>query len=178
MQVQKQSMQTNMKYMMHSMKSTLYSIIPIIVIFSWMNANFAFEPIVPGQEFTTTVIVGKNFDDQIELSVPYGITISGDVIKEVKDSEVKWILSGEEGEYLLEYIINGNKYNKEVLITEENRYRDPIKKVNDGVVKSIEIDHKEKKLINLFGWKIGWLGTYIIFSIIFSILVRKIIKVY
>jgi len=177
MQIQKKSMQTNMKYMMQSMKSTLYSFIPIILIFGWMNANFAYESIMPGQEFTTTVIFENNANGFIELSVPEGITISGKTKKEIKDSEVTWLLSGERGEYLLEYIFDGKKYNKEVLIS-ENRYMDPIKSVRDGTVKSVEVEHNKKILFNLFGWKLGWLATYIIFAIIFSILVRKVIKVY
>lgn len=177
MAIQKKSMQTNMKYMMHSMKSTLYSIIPIILIFSWMNANFAYEPILPEQDFTTTVVFEENVDGVIELSIPEGIRINGDVRKEA-DSEVKWVLNGDEGEYLLEYIFDGKKYNKEILITDKNRYKEPTKRIKDSVVKSIEVEHKEKKLLNLFGWKIGWLGSYIIFSIVFSILVRKAIKVY
>ena len=178
MQVQKRAMQTNMKYMMHSMKSTLYSIIPIIIIFSWMNANFAYEPIPPNRDFTTAVSFEADVEEGIELSVPKGITISGSPKKEIHDKEVKWVLNGDEGEYLLEYVIDGKKYFKDVLITEENRYKESVKIVNDGIVKSIQIEHKEKKLINLFGWKLGWLGTYITLSIIFSMLVRKVIKVY
>jgi uncharacterized membrane protein (DUF106 family) len=178
MQVQKKSMKTNMKYMMHSMRSTLFSIIPIIIIFSWMKANFAFIPIFPGQDFTTTVVFEENVNGIIELSVPAGITINGDARKEFRDGSVKWVLNGNEGEYLLEYIFNGKKYNKEVLITEKNRYKAPIKSINDGIVKSIEIEHKPKILFNIFGWKIGWLGSYIIFSIIFSTIIRKVIKVY
>ena len=91
---------------------------------------------------------------------------------------VKWVLSGDEGEYLLEYIFDGKKYSKDVLIAENNVYTQPIKKIKGDVIKSIEIGNTEKKVLNLFGWKIGWLGTYIIFSIIFSMGVRKIIKVY
>ena len=178
MQVQKKSMQTNMKYMMKSMKSTLYSILPIIIIFSWMSANFAYEPILPGQEFTTTVVFGEKVSGTIELSVPDGIIINGGVRKEVKEGDVKWVLSGNEGEYLLEYHFDGKKYSKEVLITKENKYKEPVKRLKGGIVKSIEIEHEEKKLLNLFGWKLGWLGVYIIFSIIFSILIRKVIKVY
>ena len=177
MAVQKKSMQTNMKYMMHSMKSTLYSILPIIIIFSWMNANFAYDPISAGKDFTTTVTFDDNVRGTIELSVPRGIVIDGSEIKEVKDSEVKWVLNGGNGEYLLEYIFDGKKYNKEVLIS-ENKYREPVKRIGDKVIKLIEIDHEPKKPLNLFGWKIGWLGTYIIFSILFSIIIRKIIKVY
>jgi len=177
MQIQKKSMQTNMKYMMQSMKSTLYSFIPIILIFGWMSANFAYEPIQPGQEFTTTVFFEDNVNGKVELSVPEGIEVNGKTKKEIKDGEVKWLLNGKRGEYLLEYIFNGKKHNKEVLITEK-RYIDPIKRINDGIVKSIEIERNKRILINLFGWKLGWLATYIIFAIIFSILIRKIIKVY
>ena len=178
MQVQKRSMQTNMKYMMLSMKSTLYSIIPIIIIFGWMNSNFAYDPILPGQDFITTIVFEENVDGTIELSVPEGIIIDGSARKEIKDNEVKWVISGGKGEYLLEYLFDGKKYNKEVLITEENRYKEPVKRVKGDIIKSIEIENKPKKLFNLFGWKVGWLGTYIIFSIIFSIVIRKIIKFY
>lgn len=178
MEVQKKSMQTNAKYMMQSMKSTLYSILPIILIFSWMTANFAYEPIMPESEFTTTAVFEKGFNDEVELSIPKGITLEGDPKKNASEGSVKWVLSGKEGEYLLEYLYDGRKQTKEVLITEKNVYKEPIKKVNDGLLKQIEIGQKEKKVLNLFGWKLGWLGTYIIFSILFSILIRKVIKVY
>jgi len=177
MQIQKKSMQTNMKYMMQSMKSTLYSFIPIILIFGWMSANFAYDPINPEQEFTTTVIFEENINGQIAISVPEGVTINGATKKEIKDNEAKWLLSGARGEYLLEYIFNGNKYNKEVII-DGKHYKEPEKRIRDGTVKSIEVDHNKKILLNLFGWKLGWLATYIIFAIIFSIIVRKVIKVY
>lgn len=178
MQVQKQVMQTNMKYMKQSFKSMFYTFIPIIIIFSWMNANLAYDPILPGQEFTTSVVFGDNANGIIELSVPDGIIIDGAAKKEVKDGVVKWILSGKEGEYLLEYIFEGKKYSKEVLITEDNMYKEPIKRIKGSVIKSIEIGNTPKKLLNLFGWKVGWLGTYIIFSIVFSLVIRKVIKVY
>ena len=64
------------------------------------------------------------------------------------------------------------------MITKENKYKDPVKKIKNDVVKSIEINNEPKKVLNLGFWKIGWLGSYIIFSIIFSILIRKVIKVY
>jgi len=176
-QVQKKMMQTNGKYMMQSMKSMLYSFIPIILIFGWMNTHLAYDPILPGQEFATKVTFEKDAKGFIELSVPEGIKVNGNTKKEIEGNEVKWLLSGNRGEYLLEYIIDGKKYNKDVIIT-ESLYKDPIKKVNDGTVKTIEIENKKKMLINLGFMKLGWLGTYIISAIIFSIIIRKIIKVY
>ncbi len=178
MQVQKKSMQTNMKYMMQSMKSTLFTFIPIIIIFSWMTANLAYDPILPGQDFTVSAVFVKGSNGEISLSVPGGLEIDGNVGKNIEDSEVKWILNGEKGEYLLVFDFNGRKYEKEVLITEKQAYKTPIKKIKNSELKLIQIENKSKKLLNLFGWKLGWLGSYIIFSIIFSMLLRKIIKVY
>lgn len=179
MEVQKRAMQTNAKYMMQSMKSTLYSILPIIIIFSWMTANFAYNPILPEQEFTVSIFFEKGFNGEVELSVPKGIMMQGDAKKDISEDAAKWVLSGEEGEYLLEFVYDGKKQTKEILIS-KNRYKEPVKEIGDGIAKSIEVEHKEKKVLNLyiFGWKLGWLGTYIIFSIIFSILIRRIVKVY
>ena len=42
MVVQRKAMETNMKYMMQSMRPTLFTLIPIIVIFGWLNATLAF----------------------------------------------------------------------------------------------------------------------------------------
>jgi|TARA_Y100000031_G_scaffold154708_1_gene203240 uncharacterized membrane protein (DUF106 family) len=177
MKVQKQAMQTNMKYMMLSMKSTLYSFIPIILIFGWMSANFAYVPLMPGQDFGTTITFEENVDGQVEISLPEGMNVNGVARKEIKDNQVTWLLNGERGEYLVEYIFNGKKYSKEVLIS-ENGYKDPLKSVKDGIVKVIEVDNKKNIVLNLFGWKMGWLITYIFFAILFSIVIRKIIKVY
>jgi len=178
MEVQKKSMQTNMKYMGHSMKSTLFTFLPIIIIFGWMNANLSYDPILPGQDFTTNVFFEEGIKGEMTLSVPQGINIQGSSIKNVNNNEIKWILDGNEGEYLLEYRFNNNKYYKEVLITENNEYKLPIKPVKDGNVNRIEVEHNKNIVLNLFGWKIGWLGTYIIFSIIFSMLLRKGLKIY
>lgn len=178
MEVQKKAMQTNMKYMGHSMRSTLFTFLPIIIIFGWMNAHLSYAPILPWQNFTTTVIFEEGVDGKIELSVPDGINIQEDAVKEIENTNAKWVLNGREGEYLLEYVFNDKKYNKEVLVTNGKEYKTPIKNVKDGNIAIINIDNKKNIVLNLFGWKIGWLMSYIIFSLLFSILLRKIIKVY
>lgn len=40
MEVQKKSMELNMQYMKHTMKPTLFTFVPIIVIFSWLRSLF------------------------------------------------------------------------------------------------------------------------------------------
>lgn len=178
MEVQKKAMKLNMKYMSHSMKATLFTFIPIILIFSWMNGHYAYIPIMPGQDFTTTVISERGISDYIELSVPEGINIKDEAKKQITSDTISWTLNGDKGEYLLEYKINEKTYTKDIIITSEQNYAEPVKNIKDSKIKAIKIDYNPLKIVNLLGWKIGWLGTYIIFSIAFSIILRKIMKVY
>ena len=178
MDVQKKAMQTNMKYMSHSMRSMLFTFIPIILIFGWMNTHLAYEPIIPGQEFTTSVLFYNGVKGNVELIIPEGISAEGELNKIISDGEIKWVLKGEEGEYLLEYNVDGKSYTKDLLITEGKTYAKPIELVKDKTVKQISIDNNKIIVFNLFGWKIGWLGSYIILSIVFSMGLRKLFKVY
>jgi uncharacterized membrane protein (DUF106 family) len=54
MSLQKEMMELNMEMMKQSFKSMLYTFIPLIILFTWMSANIAYEPINPGEEFTVT----------------------------------------------------------------------------------------------------------------------------
>ena len=177
MQLQKEAMQSNMKYMKHSMRSTLYSFLPIILIFGWMTANLAYEPILPNKEFSIKISFEDNVNGFVNMSLPEGIKTKDNLSKEIRNKEVEWTLSGEKGEYLIEYFFNEKKYDKQVVISEK-KYKEPVKMVNDGTVKEISIGYNKNVLINIFGWKIGWLGTYIILAIVFSIIIRKLMKVY
>lgn len=182
MQVQKEAMKVNMKYMGHSMRSTLYTFIPIILIFGWMNANIAFEPIYPDQEFSVTAFFEKGTGGNIELIAPDGVEFLGNSTQEIKDNEASWTLKGEEGNYAdenaLQFDFEGQTRYKDLIITKEQRYAKTKEKIKNSKLKIVQIDNKPMKILNLFGWRIGWLGTYIIFSLIFSMLLRKIFKVY
>ncbi|MBI2658851.1 DUF106 domain-containing protein [Candidatus Woesearchaeota archaeon] len=177
MEVQKKAMELNMKYMMHSFKPTLITFIPIILIFGWMSSTFAYESIKPQQEFTVSAFFDKNADGNAETIVTEGITAIGTKIKKIENGKATWALKGAEGEHILEFVYNNEKQQKSVLITNTEKYIEPVKKTN-GAISSIQIDYKPKKILNLFGWKLGWLGTYIITSIIFTMTLRKFMKVY
>lgn len=44
-------METNMKYMSHSMRPTLFTFLPIIVVFGWLNSHIAYYPLAPETPF-------------------------------------------------------------------------------------------------------------------------------
>jgi len=178
MEIQKRAMQTNMKYMAHSMKPTLITFIPIIIIFGWLHAHLSYVPIMPGQEFTTTVLFKSGTTGSIELIIPEQLTLLTNATQQITDNKALWKLKGPAGEYLLEYVFNEQKFSKDLLITDEQAYKQPVKKIKDSRITTITIDHEKMIPLNIFGWKIGWLGTYIIFSIVFSMSLRKILKIH
>lgn len=177
MEIQKKAMESNMKYMMHSLKPTLITFIPIIFLFGWIGSAFAYESIKPQQEFSVRVFLEKNANGNIELNIPEGIKIIGNKTKKIEDAKASWDLKGNEGDYILEFAYNSEKQQKNVLITSSEKYIEPEKKT-EGLIKLIQIDYKPKKILNLFGWKLGWLGTYILSSILFTMGLRKLLKVY
>jgi uncharacterized membrane protein (DUF106 family) len=178
MKVQKQAMEVNMKYMTQSFKPTLITFIPIIIIFGWLNGNLAYDPIMPGQEFITTLTFNDGFSGNVSISVPEGVQVVGDSTAAITDGKAQFKLKGTEGDYLVRYNYDGKQYDKELTISQEQKYaavqklftKEPVKMITNGNPKLIAL--------NLFGWKIGWLGTYIIFSLIFSFGLRKVLNIY
>ncbi len=61
MKMQKEAMELNMKTMKQSFKPMLLTFIPVIIIFGWLNANIAYEPIMPGQEFNATAVFNERY---------------------------------------------------------------------------------------------------------------------
>ncbi len=178
MEVQKKAMDRNFKYMGHSLKPTLITFIPIIIIFGWLNGHMGYHPIMPGQEFTTILTTQEGITATITLDAP-GMAVLSDNPKELLDGKARWTLKADEpGEYTILYEVSGKTYTKEVIIKKENGYAPPVTKIKDTLVKEIEVEHEKLIVMDLFGWKLGWLGMYIIFSLIFSIALRKVLNVY
>lgn len=178
MEAQKKAMELNMNYMKHSLKPTLITFIPIILIFGWMSSTFAYEGIRPQQEFSVSVFFDKNVNGEAALIAPDEVQITGDKLKKIENGMAEWTLKGDEGEHTLEIAYGNEKQQHSILINNGNKYMNPTKKT-DGSIKLIQTNHK-KLVILPIGYKdwFGWLGTYIWSSILFTMILRKIMKVY
>jgi uncharacterized membrane protein (DUF106 family) len=180
MAMQKKAMEKNMEYMKHSMKSTLFTMLPIIIIFGYLNAHLGYLPITPDTPFTTTVFFDNGADGEIMLDVD-NIEILNSPTQEIVNSMATFELQGEEGEYILQYRYNNEGYSQELLITEDRTYRPVDKKINRNGIKKLRINNEKVKPFDFTGipwvknW--GWIGAYIVFSLIFSIVIRKLMKV-
>ncbi len=187
LELQKLAMDKNMKYMMHSMKPTLITFIPIIIIFGWMSSTLAYVPLYPTMEFSVTLDFQPAATGHVELIMPKDIKditvleepADGKYVKTIQNNQATFRLKGNTpGEYILDFKHDDKTYSKDILIALNQRYKPILKTINDNTLKSITVNHQELKILNLFGWKVGWLGTYILTSIIFSLGLRKLFKLH
>ncbi|MGV8141230.1 MAG: EMC3/TMCO1 family protein [Candidatus Woesearchaeota archaeon] len=183
MATQKKALELNMQYMKSSFKSTLYTFIPIIIIFAWLNMHIAYEPILPNTEFTITAAFGTGAMGNISLETTPELEMINGATQEILDGKAVWRLKGTAGEYKTSFKYNNEApYSHAVLITEENTYLPPQKIIKDSKLKTITNGNSPVRPFgenfNIFGWHPGWLATYILLSILLSAGFRKIMKVY
>jgi len=181
LEVQQEMMKKNMEYMKHSFKSTLYTMLPILLIFAWLNSHMAFNQIMPDQEFKVTALFADGHAATISLSSIPDLVFIGNSTQTITENTAVWTLKGSAGEYKLQYDYNNENYDQELLITTEREYAPPEKAYSDSKLKKTAIGNAPIRPfgdLSLFGWHPGWLGTYIIISLIASILLRKLMKVY
>ena len=209
LQEQQVAMEANMEYMRHSMKPTLLTMLPLLLIFAWMNANCGFYSLQPGESFSVFAVFEKERGNAT-LEVPEGLLLQSNSTQEIskisltedakktiidgnskmfgsvkKDSSfdmIIWKINPEkEGTYNLVFKHEGKTYTKEILISKDRLYKDPAFPIGEpgkgengalGLVIS-------NKPVYFFGihW-FSWLWLYIISSIVFGNLLRKILDIY
>lgn len=178
--IQKEAMKKNMDYMKHSLKAMLITMLPIILIFGWMNVHLAYEPIFPGETYSLTAKFKAGVTGEAELIVDEGTKLLSSARQPVNDT-VTWSLKSTAGEHFLTVKLGNEQQSKTVLISEKLEYAEPVSLFRHSDLEQITINYKELKPLgefSLFGWHPGWLGIYIITSILFSLALRKLFKVY
>lgn len=187
MQIQKDMLDKNMIMMKQSFKSMLYTFIPLILIFAWMASTIAYEPITPGSNITVTATISNNYPGDLNnikiSSLPqseFTRNLGYEPEKKVKDRQIQWNMQvGEEGKYTILIESETFKQSKELLVTTERKYENPISSYKESQLKSITIGTQKVRPMTgiplLEGF--GWLGTYILLSVLMSIGLRKLMNV-
>jgi len=196
-QINDRFMEINMKYMSHSMKPTLFTFIPIILVFGWLQSHIGYYPINPEMPFEVSVLFEEDARGFVTLKLPDGIKVlEGDVTREILHREIDWTLSGKEGKYNLEIEYNNATYEKDILITYDRTYAPVEKSFKNSFLFFSSKDKNGVNMIKLSNKQVipfedvpvmmdipwigswGWFGTYFLFSLISSIVFRKIFDIY
>ncbi len=194
-EINKKLLEATMEQFRASMKPMIITMIPALLIIGWMQGSLAYEQLKPGIEFTTTALFENGATGEIELIAPQGIEISSESKQKAAD-EVTWKLKGNEGNYELQYNYGEETYAKQITITNKWEFTKPTLEkpkgflgINTGDEYPIKAESQLREIkinnkpvhpfgeINLFGWIPGWLATYIITSLGFSMLFRALLKV-
>jgi uncharacterized membrane protein (DUF106 family) len=180
LKIQQQAMQKNMEYFKLSFPSSLYTIIPALIIFIWLSTNLAYVAIHPSQDFTVTATFADGHTTFATLSAIPELQISGNVTQEIKNNVAIWSLKGQEGDYKLILDYNSEKYEQELLITSGNKYAAPEKLFENSKLKKMTIGNERIYPFTVPGinLKFNWFWAYFVMSIALSILIRKLMKVY
>jgi uncharacterized membrane protein (DUF106 family) len=183
LEVQKKHMEMSMKMMRQSFRPMIFTLIPILLIFGWMQARLAYEPIMPEQEFSVRIQLEKGIGNVlVNATAPEGITITSPASKQVSDGLAIFTFKADTaGEYTspgLTFNIDGKTYTKDILITKERKYITPVQQIRDKTAKSIETMHEKTKVINLSLFSLSWFWSYVILAMITSSILRKVLKVY
>ncbi|MGM5484470.1 MAG: EMC3/TMCO1 family protein [Nanobdellota archaeon] len=175
--VQQEAMKVNSKYMTKSMRPTLVTFIPVIIILGWIQGNLAYEPIGPGEDFD----VEAEFDTtgNALLQVPEGLALQGENNKTIEDGKVMWeVKAVDKGTYTINVNHKGRNLTHEVIVSDkQGDYAEPVKGFEDATVEVVHEVVRPMGEFSIFGWQPNWLWTYIIFSMIFSISLRKLMGI-
>ncbi|HLD40425.1 MAG TPA: EMC3/TMCO1 family protein [Candidatus Nanoarchaeia archaeon] len=181
MKIQKEAMKSNMDYMKHSLKSTLITMLPIILIFSWMAGHLSFEPIYPGEQYSMTATFAKGVTGNAQLIPDKGTELSSEATQPIINREVTWRMKSTEGSHLLTVKSGETEQQKKVLITKELAYEPQISQFSNSDIEKVTVNYNKLKPLggfHILSWYPGWLAIYFISSIAFSLGLRKLLKVY
>jgi uncharacterized membrane protein (DUF106 family) len=181
MEVQKKAMELNMEYMKHSFKPMLYTFIPIILIFGWLQAHMAYEPVAPGVPFEVRAQFKVNAGTPTLSAKPDGIVLMTNKSTPVVDKSALWTLKGNPGIYKLSIVYEGETVERDVFVTNDpGKYESPSFRPKSQSVTAFNVKnealHPLGSSFNIFGWYPGWIGYYIILSMIFSFGFRRLLN--
>lgn len=182
MKVQKEAMKVNMEYMKLSFKPTLITMLPILLIFGWMAGHLSYEPIYPGETYSVTAMFKAGVTGNAELVADAKTTLVDAAVQPINNSRVTWKLNSAEGEHLLTVKTGNSSQDKKVLIAKELNYAEAVSLYQHSDLEKVQINYNELRPLgptfSIWSWQPGWISIYIIFSLVFSLALRKAFKLY
>lgn len=179
LQINNELMKHNSQYMMKSLRSSMFTLLPALLVFVFLSNHIAYAPITPDSEFNLTLRHANNIDASLtEIMLPAGFEV---IEKTSEENIAKYKLkAGEPGEYSLEFSNAEDTISKSVMVTEGREYAKAEEKYQNSNFNSAKIDYKSLTIVRLPFWprEMNWLWLYIIFAIIAGSLSRKVLNVY
>ena len=179
MAVQKEAMKVNMEYMKHSLKPTLFTMLPILLIFGWMSGTLAYDPITVGESYTVMAEFAEGVSGQAQLVLDLESEFSSsEAMQMISGGSATWrVKSLSSGEHVLSVQTASASEDITVLVTEGAVDTADVElKFSDSDISRISVGYTKLTPLgdfSIFGWNPGWLALYIVVSLILSLSLRR-----
>lgn len=178
MEIQSKLLTHNKDVMKESFKPMFITFIPVIIIFGWLNLHLLYEPLMAGDEFTVTAEMQKGALGEVSLYAP-DFTNLTPLSNNIVEREASFTIRANElGEYPIVYSYNGINESQQVLVIDELTYINPVVKVSgDSPFKQLRVNLDKMYLIDFAFVHLNGFWSYILLTVIFSLLLRKLFGV-
>jgi hypothetical protein len=171
-----------MQYMSKSLKPTLFTFIPIIFIFAWMNGHFTYAPLDPSDPLTIKAYFHEGFAGVAALTAPTLEPASQTApLQPVKsDMIAAFTITGPPGVHNASVKFENLSLESPATIYLGARPLEASFR-GSGPVERIDVEYPRIRPLGNFhigSWYPGWLAVYIVLSIILSVSTRKLMKIY
>ena len=190
-EIQKEMMKRSMQQFNSSTNSMFITFIPLLMFFGWLGTHIAYSPLSVGEQFTTTMSVEKDVTGLASLNVSEGLQLLSESNQTINNGKAQWKLKyDKEGIYNLSYQQGSNSLSEQFNFSKDRRYYQAANKPaflkpgqlpKESTIKQITIDLKPIHPFGNFtvlGWMPGWFITYIVFSLLCQMAIRKLFKIY
>ncbi len=137
-----------------------------------------FAPLGVGEQLTVTAHFDYVSEGVVSLNTHGMFKIIGQEEQGIAE-EVSWLLEPVKyGNHVIDVVHGERTYPKSIIVSERMQQVEEEVTFEDNL-NAIRVHYNELKPlggVSIFGWEPGWLGVYIVCSIVFSIVLRKSLK--
>lgn len=178
LEIQRSMMSTQHKYMMHSFRAMIFTFLPIIILLGWLQTHFAIDPYSPDDIIDVSAQFVTGARGEVTLSADADIVFVTNATQRIDTDtrSAQWQIQAPNGTHILRFDSDGEVAQTPLVVG--SRILPYGGTTRSEIYRSVRVEYDKLIILNLFGWKLGWFGAYFLFSIFFSIALRKLLRVY
>jgi hypothetical protein len=187
-------MRSTVRYVRLTLKTTLILLMPMVLLIVGLDRYLGWTPLPAQQSFLVKVrMASPDGVYDVALQLPPGLTVSAPPVHVPIDNEVVWrVQAAQEGEYLADVVVNGQKFPKEIVVEDGLRRISPARwrdnfwqrlaessepaLPSSAAVTAIEVNYPSREIdIGVAQW--NWIIVFFIVSMVAAFVFKKILRI-
>ena len=184
----------NAGYVRLSLVPALWTLVPLAIVVAQFQVYFGYAGVGVGEPvLVTAVLKSRDQIQDISLDLPPGVRVVTPAIWFPALQQVVWrVVADSAGELILGIRVGQVTYKKTLHVSSGLVRRSPVRPAQglmdqlrypseaplsgSAPVASIRVAYPDRRL-DILGWRMSWIGAYIVLSIVFVIALQKPLRV-